>query len=184
MVTPQMEDYGLGPGVGGQGAKARFSHGGVDEGFEAFWVAYEATGEGAVVMTNGNGGIGLALEIVRSIAREYHWPPDFAPRERALATVPAKLLEAYTGTYEFRVSPAVTIKLDVTTAHGKIYTLQEGEPKREWLPFSKTEFFRTASGTTLEFVKDEQGRIGELVLHQGGEAYRGQRIQAPGTTPE
>jgi CubicO group peptidase (beta-lactamase class C family) len=177
MVTPQMEGYGLGPGIGGQGAKARFSHGGVDEGFEAYWVAYEATGQGAVVMTNGNDGINLALEIVRSIAREYNWPPDYAPRERALATVPAKLLAAYAGTYKFRISPASTIKLEVTSGQGKIYTLQEGSPKREWLPFSKTEFFRTASETTLQFLKDERGRVGELVIHQGGEAYHGQRIK-------
>ncbi len=176
MVTVQMEDYGLGPGVEGTGASARFSHGGVDEGFEAFWIAYESTGQGAVVMTNGAGGTALVMEVIRAVAREYKWP-DFAPQERALATVDPKTLAAYAGTYELRVSPERTITLAVTSEQGKIYTLQEGGSKNEWLPSSETEFFRTASGTTLQFVKDEQGRIGELVIHQGGQDYRGQRVK-------
>jgi hypothetical protein len=39
---------------------------------------YLTTGEGAVVMTNSDGGMGLANEIINSIAREYAWP-QFKP---------------------------------------------------------------------------------------------------------
>lgn len=74
MVTRQIEDWGLGLRVEGNGTAAHFSHGGIDEGFEAYWVAYESTGQGAVVMTNGSGGLDLATEIVRTIASEYRWP--------------------------------------------------------------------------------------------------------------
>jgi CubicO group peptidase (beta-lactamase class C family) len=76
MVTVQMGDYGLGPGIEGTGAAARFIYGGIDEGFEAYWIAYETTGQGAVIMTNGSGGYDLAVEVIRAIAREYEWP-DF-----------------------------------------------------------------------------------------------------------
>ncbi|HEV8583311.1 MAG TPA: serine hydrolase [Thermoanaerobaculia bacterium] len=176
MVTAQMKSSGLGPMVMGTGPTARFSHGGVDEGFEASWVAYETTSQGAVVMTNGSGGGALAEEILRAIAREYNWL-DFAPRERTLATVDPQTLDAYTGTYEFHVSPAVTIKLVVTTGQGRLHTSQEGAPTTEWLPFSETEFFRTASETTLQFVKDAQGRVSELVIYQSGDVYRGRKIK-------
>ena len=176
MVTLQIKNYGLGPGVEGAGATAHFSHGGVDEGFEAYWVAYETTGKGAVVMTNGSGGSALAMEIIRAIAREYDWP-DYAPKERALATVDPQALAAYVGTFEFHPTPTVTIKLDVTSEQGRLYTLQEGNPKTEWLPFSETEFFRTASETTLRFVKDEQGRVSELLVDQGGDVYHGQKVK-------
>lgn len=74
MVTRQIEDWGLGLRVEGSGTTAHFSHGGIDEGFEAYWVAYESTGQGAVVMTNGSGGLELATEIVHAIAAEYRWP--------------------------------------------------------------------------------------------------------------
>jgi len=176
MVTAQIKNHGLGPAVEGTGATAHFSHGGVDEGFEAFWVAYETTGKGAVVMTNGEGGTALAMETIRAIAREYGWP-DYAPRERSLAAVDPQKLAAYVGTYEFHPTPAVTIEFLVTSVQGRLYTLREGTPKTEWLPFSETEFFRTDSETTLRFVRDEQGHVSELLIDQGGDVYRGQRLK-------
>lgn len=73
MVAPVMQNAGLGWFLQGKDESARFSHGGVDEGFEAYLVAYTSTGQGAVVMTNGTGGLQLAQEIMRGISREYEW---------------------------------------------------------------------------------------------------------------
>ena len=53
--------------------------------------AYEQGGEGAVVMTNAQGGSRLADEVMRSIAATYHWP-DFQPKVRAAVTVDPKTL--------------------------------------------------------------------------------------------
>ena len=74
MVTPVMNGYALGLGIDGSGEAVRFGHNGVDFGFEALMVAYEKTGQGAVIMTNGVGGQALCSEIIRGIARVYHWP--------------------------------------------------------------------------------------------------------------
>jgi len=73
MVTPVMNGYALGLGIDGAGDAARFGHNGVDFGFEALMVAYEKTGQGAVIMTNGVGGQALCSEIIRGVARVYHW---------------------------------------------------------------------------------------------------------------
>jgi len=94
MVTRQFGDSGLGPALEGQGASTRFGHGGVDEGFEASMIAYVHFGQGAVVMTNGNRGVQLAQEVVRSIAKEYAWL-DYLPKEREVARVDPKIYEAY-----------------------------------------------------------------------------------------
>ena len=51
----------------------RFMHGGDDAGFVAILVAY-SSGDGAVIMCNADGALGLLDDIARSIAREYHWP--------------------------------------------------------------------------------------------------------------
>jgi hypothetical protein len=99
MVTPLRDGYGLGLGVQGSGPTLRFSHGGSDEGFESFFVAYARTGSGAVVMTNGQQGSPLAMEIVRAIARAYRWP-DLQPRERTIASVDPAVYDTYVGTYE------------------------------------------------------------------------------------
>lgn len=51
----------------------RFMHGGDDAGFVAVFVAY-SSGDGAVIMCNADGTLGLMDDIARAIAREYHWP--------------------------------------------------------------------------------------------------------------
>jgi CubicO group peptidase (beta-lactamase class C family) len=74
MLSRQMGGSGLGIGVDGEGPSVRFSHGGANEGFRCFLVAYRDSGRGAVVMTNGDGGGELGMEIIRAIAEEYEWP--------------------------------------------------------------------------------------------------------------
>lgn len=83
MVTPGKGRWGLGIGIGGSDADPYFIHGGSDAGFESLLVAYQNHLDGAVVMTNAQGGTRLAEEIIRSIATEYGWP-DFR------STVPAR----------------------------------------------------------------------------------------------
>jgi CubicO group peptidase (beta-lactamase class C family) len=178
MITRQIQRYGLGPAVGGTGTSAYFSHGGVDEGFEAYWVGYNSTGHGAVVMTNGSRGSSLAMEIIRSIAREYNWQGvDFVPKERSLANVAPQTLTDYAGTYEIKATPTLTIKLDATIENGKLNTIQAGNPKVEWLAMSESEFFRTNSETIIQFVRDQSGRVTEIVINQGGDVYRGQKVK-------
>src|SRR5258706_1119629 len=70
MLTPQMEETGLGIFMGGSGQTWRFMHGGANEGFRAVLVAYAETGWGAVIMANSDSGDALYEEILRSIARE------------------------------------------------------------------------------------------------------------------
>ena len=89
--------WGLGPELGGSEASPWFGHGGVDEGFVANLTAYN-DGDGVAIMTNGMGGMRLAMDIRASIAREYGWP-DFAPRERAAVAVAADVAGRHAGAY-------------------------------------------------------------------------------------
>src|SRR5262249_30034409 len=58
MLTPVVDDYGLGLGIRGSGDSLRFEHGGSNEGFKCTLTAFAHRGQGAVVMTNGDlGGI-------------------------------------------------------------------------------------------------------------------------------
>jgi CubicO group peptidase (beta-lactamase class C family) len=72
-LTPHGGDFGLGFLIEGNGGAARFSHTGANSGFRAYLVAYRETGQGAVVMINGEAWA-LAAEIMYSIARAYGWP--------------------------------------------------------------------------------------------------------------
>ncbi|HVG30718.1 MAG TPA: serine hydrolase [Pyrinomonadaceae bacterium] len=175
MMSRQFGEWGLGPSVEVRGQTVEFSHGGVDEGFEAFWTGF-SDGRGVVVMTNGDRGSALAMEVIRSVAREYGWA-ERAPRERELAKVDPKIYESYVGDFEFKINPQLTVVLGVSLEGGKLLVQQNGGPKREWLPASETEFFSLASPNTLVFVKDAQGAVGEVTIRQGGETYTGKRIK-------
>ncbi len=85
MLTEQIGAWGLGLGLEGKGQAALFRHGGANEGFRCFMVAYIETGQGAVIMTNSDRGDALAGEILRSIAREYGWP-SYLPKEEDRGT--------------------------------------------------------------------------------------------------
>src|SRR5262249_22920894 len=68
MLVAGQGNYGLGLEIGGAPENPYFRHGGINEGFEGVLVAYQRSGDGAVVMTNAQGGQLLAYEVVRSIA--------------------------------------------------------------------------------------------------------------------
>jgi CubicO group peptidase (beta-lactamase class C family) len=98
MLTPIMNEYGLGFGVQATDGHASFSHGGSNEGFRCVFRGYRDVPRGAVVMTNGANGGRLASEVMRAIAAEYGWP-DFKPVERSIVAVPLETLQSYAGSY-------------------------------------------------------------------------------------
>jgi CubicO group peptidase (beta-lactamase class C family) len=64
----------------------RLMHGGDDAGFIAILVGY-SSGQGAVIMCNADGALGLLDDVARAIAREYGWPDSspMAPGVRGTA---------------------------------------------------------------------------------------------------
>lgn len=98
MLAAVRDDYGLGVELDHAGREPAFHHSGSNIGYKALLFAYTRTGQGAVILTNGDGGWPLVEEIMRSIAAEYGWE-DFQPIMRP--TVPAKtaLFDSYVGQY-------------------------------------------------------------------------------------
>ena len=163
MLTAGMGKWGLGLQIGGAETNPYFGHGGVNAGFESVMEAYEKDGEGAVVMTNAQGGSRLADEVMRSIAAAYHWP-DFQAKVRSVVTVDPTILASYTGTYE--LTP--TFSIVVTVENGGLVTQATGQGKVPMLAASETKFFPTGFDAELEFYKDAQGHISYAVLRQNG----------------
>src|SRR5215204_5953896 len=122
MLTPQVENAGLGLSIDGEGAARRFSFSGSNVGYKAFMIGYLSTGQGAVVMTNGENGALLALEILRSISAEYRWP-DYRPKEKTVSQVDPAIYDDYVGEYE--LAPAALIV--VTKEGGKLMSQGPGQ---------------------------------------------------------
>jgi hypothetical protein len=146
MLTPGMVNHGLGPAMSGSPSRPFFTHGGVDEGFEALFVGYEG-GDGAVVMTN-------AQEVMASIATEYGWP-DFRPTTRMSISVDQGVLAQYVGTYQ--ISPEFSIAM--TLEGNQLMTQATGQPKFPMFPESQTKFFLTVVDAEVEFFKNDKGEV-------------------------
>ena len=93
MMTPVDAGYGLGLAVGRRGGHPYFQHGGSNAGFQSNALAFlDGTGQGAVVMTNGDAGGRLAAEIFSALASAYGWgdldPANKGSGRRAPFSVP------------------------------------------------------------------------------------------------
>lgn len=149
MLTEVIGGTGLGLGVSGTGDGLHFTHGGSNKGYRSYMVAYPNTGDGVVVMTNGDGGDDLMMEVVRGVARVYGWP-DYAPEVRTVAAVASTILDAYSGTYRFeRAGFSVTVEREdnhllVLTPRGSQYT---------FYPASESKYYGVEDGSTLTFTE-------------------------------
>jgi CubicO group peptidase (beta-lactamase class C family) len=95
MLTPQPGGFGLGfILVDDGGDRFHAMHAGANEGYRTLLVLYPERGEGAVIMTNGDRGDQLALELMRSLAREMGWVTGLVVELWMLAVLAALVLAA------------------------------------------------------------------------------------------
>jgi len=170
MMKAGMGNWGLGVQIGGSEGDRYFTHGGVNAGFEALFVGYENHGDGAVVMTNAQGGSRLAEQIMQSIAAEYGWP-DFKPVVRTEVKLDRGVLEKYVGTYELTPKFSLTFSLE----GDQLISQASQQQKIPVFAESETKFFTKMMNAEIEFVKDDKGDVTGMVLHQGGREMKGVR---------
>jgi CubicO group peptidase (beta-lactamase class C family) len=157
MLTEQKGSYGLGPGVAGSGRTLRFSHGGRDEGFDAFLVAYAETGDGLAIMVNANDNSRAVSRIINFIARKYNWPeyPMPAPEVVTQAVVAADVLNAVAGRYEMSNNNMGAF----TVANGRIQADVSGLPDEEWIPTADGRFVSADRAAFFRPVRNAAGVV-------------------------
>jgi CubicO group peptidase (beta-lactamase class C family) len=172
MMKRQFEGWGLGVSVEGEGAAARFAHGGANEGYRSVMISYRSAASGLVVMTNSDSGSPVASELVRAVAREYRWP-GLGPVERTLGTADPALFKLFAGRYEIGTrSPAVILRIE---SEGDRLFAIAGDLRSELLPESADTFFSVDTDMRIQFVRDASGRVTEARIWQGGVERRGTR---------
>jgi CubicO group peptidase (beta-lactamase class C family) len=172
MLTRQIQNDGLGVFLDGEGQTLRFSHNGSNEGFQCMFVAYAHTGQGAAIMTNSDRGGELISEIMFAIAHEYGWA-DYKPAERTIVKVDPAIFRNYVGRFQL----ASNFILTITQEGDHLFAQATGQPKAEIFAESDSEFFPKVSDAQITFVRDGQGRVTELILHQGDQDTHARRIE-------
>lgn len=144
-------------------------HNGGTGGYRSF-VGYDAQARvGIVALTNLSTPIGVD-DIGRHLldASQALAPPDSPllapPVERTEISLDPNLLETYAGRYELGPNAIMTI----TREGGQLSAQLTGQGVLEIYPEAEDEFFLRAVDAQISFLKDSQGRVNALVLHQGG----------------
>lgn len=177
MVTPFMEEAGLGFFPEKYGTALYFGHGGADEGFRAQLLVNKDKGYGAVVMANSDNGQ-ILREVLRSVAREYSWD-EFLPAAHEIVAVDSAKLDEYVG--RFQVNPDRV--LIVTKADGRLYAEPTEAPRVELLPLSDLTFIRRDQNIQYTFVKNTAGKVDSIEIRFPGEASQAMRISGDTQIP-
>ncbi|HEY7786208.1 MAG TPA: serine hydrolase [Pyrinomonadaceae bacterium] len=177
MVTPFMEEVGLGFFVEKHGNTIYFGHGGADEGFRAELFLNKDKGYGVAVMVNSDNGQ-IIREVIRGVGREYSWD-DFLPVPYELVTLDAATLDGFLGRFQINPDRVLTI----TKEDGRLITTPTDGPKFELLPTTQTSFVRRDANATYEFIKSEAGAIDSIAVTVQGTKVQAKRISADTLVP-
>ena len=151
MLTPGMNNHGLGPVITADGL--RFGHGGADEGFQAEVTGFLDGRAGVVVMANSDNGGRLAQELILTLGNLYGWP-GLKPLERSVADVPMAALERLIGSYAIASGedPGKTEDLNITRENATLVVTYKGVREMILLPESDSKFFSRDSGREIVFT--------------------------------
>ncbi len=91
-------------------------HGGINKGFESHFIFYPELGCGAVITTNGQGGDGLALEVMKALSLAYQWP-NYQFNSQQVERPNKGELQRYLGRYRFSDG----FYSDITAQDGQLF---------------------------------------------------------------
>jgi CubicO group peptidase (beta-lactamase class C family) len=143
-------------------------HDGGTGGFRSFLGFVNQKRLGVVVLSNSENDvddIGLHLLEPRYSLAKCH-----PPRQRQAIPVDPNLFDGYVGRYEL----APDFILTITKEHDRLYAQATGQSQVELFAETETQFFITEVDAQITFIRDPQGLVRHLILHQAG-----QEITAP-----
>lgn len=171
MLTPVSNEYGLGFELDHAGTVPAFHHSGSTIGYKALLFAYTQTGQGVVILTNGDGAWPLIEELMRSIAAEYGWE-DYRPVARAAVPPRTELFDQFTGKYK-----VANTTLQVTRIGDRLMLAGPplGPAALELIASGPYDFFVREKDATLHF-DDYHGQPVQTLTFVDGRPRPGQRL--------
>jgi len=171
MFTPVKDNYAYGWVVRDIAGRKTIGHGGGINGFNTAFTRYPDDNLMVVAFSNVEGTrVGPVTNDLAAIALGL---PYELPKERIAITVDPKILDTYVGRYEL----APTFSITVTRERDGLMTQATGQSKVPIFAESETKFFLRVVEAQLTFVKDAQGKVTHLILHQGGRDQQAKKVE-------
>lgn len=146
-------------------------HNGGTGGYRSFIGFDKKQRKGVVVLSNSANAIddiGLHL-----LASQYPLAKIATPKERKAIRLDAKILDAYAGVYQL----APEFALQFSREGDKFFIQATGQPKFEIFAETEKDFFLEVVDAQVSFVKDANGQVTQVVLHQNGADHTADKIK-------
>lgn len=165
MMTEVMNNYGL--HVEGKGDSLWVSHSGANNGYRAHFVLYPEQSDGAVILTNADGGGVVTRAFLRGVSSQYDWPgTDWKPKIKNAVEVSAEELLKYVGKYK---QEAGNMTLVGKSGNHLIATIPFVGDDLKLLPKGDGRFFLTVWDIEVQFDKGGDNDKSGLTIYLGGD---------------
>jgi CubicO group peptidase (beta-lactamase class C family) len=154
-------------------------HNGGTGGYRSYLGLLPSRRSAVVVLTN-SGGAGaddIGMHLLNPLLPLA--PKPAPPKVRTAIDLPADVLARYVGVYPL----APNLSLEITLSDGALYVRPTGQSILRLWPETETDFFLKEIDAQITFVRDAQGVVTGLVLHQGGQDARAPKTSAPKPPP-
>ncbi|HWB09206.1 MAG TPA: serine hydrolase [Pirellulales bacterium] len=172
MFTPVKGDYAYGWNVQNRSGHLVIGHGGGINGFATSILRIPDQKICVIVLSNVVPA--PAGRMANDLASILLGQPYSPPKTRRVAKVDPKIYDELEGRYEL----APNFILTVSRKDDRLLTQATGQPEVEVFPESENEFFLRVVDAQLTFVRDKEGQVTHLILHQGGRDIEGKRLAA------
>ena len=164
MMSNYSPAYGLGIKLISEGGNTFIGHSGDFYGFHACIYGYLKQGKGIVVLTNGDNGVLLYDEIIRSVAKVYHWP---GCKQEIISDSDIDSLHYYKlcGCY------FLPGKLDVMNIYKKgnrLYADVLGDTRSELIRVSSYKFYNRETDGFINFFPDSDSTVQNVEFRRIG----------------
>jgi CubicO group peptidase (beta-lactamase class C family) len=170
IFTPFKNKYGYGWAIDSIYGKEVMAHSGGIHGFTSYIIRIPQEELTVIMLDNSMHNLAPISKNMLAIALG---KPYVLPKFRKEVTVDRSVLQQYTGEYELAPGFVLTVRLDGSVLKAQATGQQEVQLYAE----SQNVFFLKVVEAKIEFIKDSNGKIVSLILHQGGRDLPGQKIK-------
>jgi len=173
IFTPFKETYGYGWFIETSPYGKVIQHGGGIDGFAAQISRYVDRNTCIIVLSNFES---VSVQMVNNLSRIlFGQKPEYTPKKHAAVVVSPQIYDQYVGTYKAHKKDSTFV---VTKDHDRLFIERiEKKDKREVYPETETEFFLKSLDVQFSFIKDKNGNVVRLVLHQQGNDISFERVK-------
>lgn len=171
VFTPFKNKYGYGWGIDTLYGRQVTAHSGGIHGFSSHILRFPE--DELVIIVFDNSSSNQLSRISRSLAAIVYGMPYEIPAEKKEISLDASVLKQYVGEYQFAPTFIITVSLE----GNQLKAQATGQPQFDVFAEKENVFFLKVVEAKIEFVKDANGAVTEMILYQNGQQPRGKKIK-------